>query len=101
MYSTSSNFKWLNIQVQRHQAKPYYAARLHQRLGRTTLGLGSDEIQSLAIAQQLDIEIERLVSNGEQLELDYLKSFVAALKQPKSTATLRVVQKNGSTEPSM
>ncbi|MEG4802232.1 site-specific integrase [Microcoleus sp. ARI1-B5] len=95
MYSTTSNFKWLNIQTQRHQARPYYAARLHQRLGRTTIGLGGDEIQALAIAQQLDAEIERLIANGEQLDLEHLKSFVATLKQPKQQmASLRVVRKD-------
>ena len=95
MYSASSNFKWLNIQTQRHQVRPYYSARLHQRLGRTAIGLGGDEIQALAIAQQLDAEIERIIVNGESLDLEYLKCFVSALKQPKTQQTsLRIIRKD-------
>lgn len=59
MYTVANpEFRWLNLQVQRHQIRPYYAARLHQKFGRSTIGLGSDEFIALVLARKLDSEIQ-------------------------------------------
>ena len=98
MYSAAkSEFRWLNIQVQRHQIRPYYAARLHQKLGRSTIGLGSDEFTALMLARKLDGEIQRLVDSAETIDLEYLRTFVGELKPlltSSNKASLRIVRKD-------
>ena len=95
--AANSDFRWLNLQVQRHQVRPYYAARLHQRFGRSTIGLGSDEFTALVLARKLDSEIQRLVDGAEIIDLEYLRTFVGELKPllaSSDKASLRIVRKD-------
>ncbi|MEG4489298.1 site-specific integrase [Microcoleus sp. D2_18a_B4] len=95
--AANSDFRWLNLQVQRHQVRTYYAARLHQRFGRSTIGLGSDEFTALVLARKLDGEIQRLVDAAEIIDLESLRTFVGELKPllaNSSKASLRIVRKD-------
>ncbi|MEG4520364.1 MULTISPECIES: site-specific integrase [unclassified Microcoleus] len=95
--AANSDFRWLNLQVQRHRVRPYYAARLHQRFGRSTIGLGSDEFTALVLARKLDSEIQRLVDAAEIIDLEYLRTFIEELKPllaSSDKASLRIVRKD-------
>ncbi|MEG4318628.1 MULTISPECIES: site-specific integrase [unclassified Microcoleus] len=70
---------------------------MHQKLGRSTIGLGSDEFTALVLARKLDGEIQRLVDGTETIDLEYLRTFVGELKPllaSSNQASLRIVRKD-------
>jgi integrase len=70
---------------------------LHQKFGRSTIGLGSDEFTALVLARKLDGEIQRLVDGTETIDLEYLRTFVGELKPllaSSNQASLRILRKD-------
>lgn len=74
-----------------------YQLRLSSKLGRKTIGLGSDKIQALNLALIVDEEIERSITQARPVDLDLLKELVrqqqARIKAFKNDS-IRLVEKD-------
>lgn len=77
-----------------------YQLRLSSKLGRKTIGLGSDKIQALNLALMVDEEIEKWIVNNEVIEIDYLKTLVKTTQsniKTNKSKKLRVVEETDLT----
>jgi integrase len=95
--STSNEFKYLSVITMNTPYGTMYQLRLTTKLGRKTIGLGSDKIQALNLALMVDEEIERRIVNNELIELDYLKALVKENQnaaKAKKYGQLRIVEKD-------
>ncbi|MGG6265029.1 tyrosine-type recombinase/integrase [Leptolyngbya sp. AN10] len=75
----------------------FYQARLISKMGRKTIGLGSDRIQALNLALMVDEEIHRLTTNELPIELDTLKAMVENQKEAtklKKEKGIRLIEKD-------
>lgn len=98
MVASKSDFKHLSVMTMN---KPphgdWYQLRLNSKLGRKTIGLGSDRIQALNLALMVDEEISRLIARGEVIEIDSLKELVRQEQnkfKAKKNDGIRLVEKD-------
>lgn len=96
--SSSNEFKFLSvIQMNNLKYGIFYQARLTSKLGRKTIGLGSDRIQALNLALMVDEEIQRLIANDLPVEIDTLKAMVENQKEAiklKKEKGIRLIEKD-------
>ena len=74
-----------------------YQLRLNSKLGRKTIGLGSDRIQALNLALMVDEEIDRSIAISRAVDLDSLKELVRQkqeLIKAKKNDSIRLVEKD-------
>jgi len=74
-----------------------YQLRLSSRLGRKTIGLGSNKLAALNIALLVDEEIERLIITGNEIDLDALKDIVKSEQdktKAKKLSPIKLVEKD-------
>lgn len=97
MYSPEKDFEYLCINTMRTKSGLMYQARLISKLGRKTIGLGSEKIQALNIALLIDEKIKEFINNGELVDLDALRSLAeeekAKTRVHKGTS-LKIVEKD-------
>jgi integrase len=97
MVASKSDYAHLSILTLNTQWGKMYQARLTSKLGRKTIGLGSNKLQALNIALLIDEEIKRLIAVGEPIELDALKE-ISRTEQDKYKAkkdgNIRLVEKD-------
>lgn len=98
MVSTKSNdFKYLSVMTMKTRYGEMYQLRLCSRLGRKTIGLGSDKIQALNLALMVDEEIEEKIASNKEIDFDSLKSLVIKQQKiikAKKSGVLKIVQKD-------
>ncbi len=98
--SKSNEFKYLSIVTMNTSYGAMYQLRLSSKLGRKTIGLGSDKIQALNLALMVDEEIEKCVVSEQVIEIDYLKALVKDAQnviKTKKYERLRIVEKDDLT----
>ncbi|MBD2776898.1 tyrosine-type recombinase/integrase [Iningainema tapete] len=96
----TNEFKHLSIITMNTDYGAMYQLRLSSRLGRKTIGLGSDKIQALNLALMVDEEIEKCIINDQVIEIDYLKALVKNAQNAikvKKNEKLRIVEKDDLT----
>jgi integrase len=90
-------YKHLSINTMVSGKFTNYQLRLSSRLGRKTIGVGSNYLAALNIAQTIDDEISRQLAMGDDLDIDSLKSLAfneLARTKEKRQGTVRVVEKD-------
>lgn len=95
--SPRDEFNWLNLHAMSGSYGTFYQARLTSKLGRKTIGLGSDRIEALSLCRLVDDEIQRRYSNGIEIDIDSLKAMVEERKQAKKEqkeGKLRIIEKD-------
>lgn len=96
--SRDDGFQYLGvIRMNNKQYGTFYQARLTSKLGRKTIGLGSDYINALNIAKIIDDEIKRLIANDLPIDLDTLKAIAENQKErlkAKEEKKLVVIEKD-------
>lgn len=72
-------YNFLSIKILNQSNGIFYQARLSSKLGRKTIGLGSDEFLAITIAKRLDENIAECVNNSKPVNIDELKSLAKKL----------------------
>ncbi|MBE9193210.1 site-specific integrase [Gloeocapsopsis crepidinum LEGE 06123] len=97
MVATKPDFKHLSVMVMRTKYGEMYQLRLNSKLGRKTIGLGSDKIQALNLALLVDEEISQCIAKLQPVDLNALKQLVHEKQEEikaKKIGGLRLVEKD-------
>ncbi|NES65910.1 MAG: hypothetical protein F6K24_11915 [Okeania sp. SIO2D1] len=87
-------FTHLAINTMQTKSGPMYQARLSAKFGRKTIGLGSDLIQTLYLAQIIDDMIKEFIAKNQPVDIGIIKRAVNEIKksgiQSKDDRLLRI-----------
>ncbi len=90
-------YNFLSIKILNQSNGVFYQARLNSKLGRKTIGLGSDEFLAMVIAKRLDENISECVNNFKPVNIDELKSLAKKLisdEKSKKSPSLEISTNN-------
>lgn len=97
MVAAKPDYKHLSVMTMKTEYGHMYQLRLSSKLGRKTIGLGSDRIQALNLALLIDSEIDRCIAKENAVELDALKDLVKQKQvefKIKKNDSIRLVEKD-------
>lgn len=80
------------LQIMRKPEGVFYQCRLSLRLGRKTIGLGSDKLAALNALAAIDQRINEFLSANQDVDLDTLKAIASQNDQTKKP--IKVIQKD-------
>lgn len=97
MQSSTNEFEYLSVMTMKTTSGDMYQLRLTSKLGRRTIGLGSNKALALNLALAVDEEIIKRITNNETIEFDSLKALVKSglqTNKTQKTEKLRIVEKD-------
>lgn len=72
----------------------FYQVRLSQRLGRKTIGVGSDKLAAMNAAKAINDQLEQWIINSQTIDLDTLKDIAKRFVGNSERQALKVVEKD-------
>lgn len=97
MLSEKLGLKHLSVNAMKQEKITCYQLRLSNKYGRKTIGVGSNYLHALTIAQTIDDEISKQVIAGDGIDIDSLKETVKSELERfkvKTNKTIRIVEKD-------